>query len=60
MDSWGTILGGWAIVLTVLALYAGWLLLRARVVARELHLGEGDVDGDVGPSLLDERVEPGS
>jgi hypothetical protein len=54
MDSWGTILGGWAIVLAVLALYAAWLLLRARVVARELHLGDGDQPVPV------ERAEPGS
>jgi hypothetical protein len=40
MDSWGTIIGGWVIVLVGIALYAGWLLLRARVLARELGLGE--------------------
>lgn len=61
MDSWGTILAGWAIVLVVLALYAGWLLLRARVVARELHLGEHDEPrpGAVGPTTA-EHAEPGS
>ena len=40
MDSWGTIIGGWVIVMVGIALYAGWLLLRARVLARELGLGE--------------------
>lgn len=61
MDSWGTILAGWAIVLVVLALYAGWLLLRARVVARELRLGEHDEPprGAVGPTT-GEYAEPGS
>jgi hypothetical protein len=59
MDSWGTIIGGWVIVMVGIALYAGWLLLRARVLARELGLGENaaapDPDGAV-PSR--ESVEP--
>jgi hypothetical protein len=42
MDSWGTILLGWTIVLAVPALYGAWMLLRGRRLARELRLGEGD------------------
>jgi hypothetical protein len=40
MDDWGTILLGWAAALVVPAVYAAWILVRARVLARQLHLGE--------------------
>jgi hypothetical protein len=50
MDSWGTIITGWVIVMVGMALYAGWLLLRARVLARELGLGEDRPGPDAVPA----------
>jgi len=47
MDSWGTILLGWTIVLVVPGLYGAWMVLRGRRLARELRLGEGDDDTGV-------------
>jgi hypothetical protein len=46
MDSWGTIIAGWVIVMVGIGLYAGWLLLRARVLARELGLGDDPAGHD--------------
>jgi hypothetical protein len=51
MDSWGTIVTGWVVVLVGIALYAGWLLLRARVLARELGLGDDRPRGDADAAM---------
>jgi hypothetical protein len=48
MNSWGTILLGWAITFGSIGAYAFWLMVRARQLGSELGIGGdvGNADGD--------------